>query len=120
MAIKSLEELEKARKALDEKEAKEVKAVRDAISKKKADLRSTARFLRSKEAREKKKREDHAKILLGVAMIWKCQNSAPSADGFKKALAEFYKDAPEKLQVAEFGLSLVVKRPESDSDRDSE
>jgi hypothetical protein len=56
--------------------------------------------------------------LVGVAMIWKCQTSPPSAEKFKELLAEFYSDSPERLKAALYGLSIAVKKPESDLEQD--
>jgi hypothetical protein len=59
--------------------------------------------------REQKKRENHAKILVGVAMIHQCQISEPSAGQFKALLEEFYSDSPERLKASLFGLTLTAK-----------
>ena len=51
-------------------------------------------------------------------MIWKCQTSPPSAEKFKELLAEFYSDSPERLKAALYGLTIAVKKPESDQEQD--
>jgi hypothetical protein len=33
-------------------------------------------------------------------------------------LEEFYSDSPERLKAALFGLSLIVKKPQSDAEQD--
>ena len=78
----------------------------------------TVRRLRAADIREKKKRDNHAKIVIGVAMIWKCQSSPPSAEKFKELLAEFYADSPERLNAAIYGLTIAVKKPENDQEQD--
>ncbi len=42
-------------------------------------------------------------------MIHQCQVSEASATKFKALLEEFYFDSPERLKVAIYGLSLIVK-----------
>jgi hypothetical protein len=64
------------------------------------------------------RRENHAKILVGVAMIHQCQTSEVSAAKFKALLEEFYSDSPERLNAALFGLTLTVKKPASDTEQD--
>jgi hypothetical protein len=117
---KTLEELEAQKKTLKEKAASEIAAVKKSLAEKTAHLKADERRLRAQSMKEKKRRDDHAKILIGVAMIWKCQASDQSVGKFKELLAEFYKDAPERLKAAEYGLTIAVKRPESDAQRDDE
>jgi hypothetical protein len=74
--------------------------------------------LRALDIREQKRRENHAKILVGVAMIHQCQISESSAGKFKALLEEFYSDSPERLKASLFGLSLSVKKPMNDEERD--
>ncbi len=38
--------------------------------------------------------------------------------GFKELLAEFYADSPERLNAAIYGLTIAVKKPESDQEQD--
>ncbi len=66
----------------------------------------------------RRRRENHAKILVGVAMIHQCQISEGSAGKFKALLEEFYSDSPDRLKAALYGLSLVVKKPRSDQEQD--
>ncbi len=68
--------------------------------------------------REQKRRENHAKILVGVAMIHQYQISEASAGKFKALLEEFYSDSPERLEASLFGLTLTVKKPCSDLEQD--
>ena len=51
-------------------------------------------------------------------MIHQCQTSEASAAKFKGLLEEFYADSPERLKAAQFGLSLIVKKPASDAEQD--
>ncbi len=76
------------------------------------------RPLPSSQIQDQKKRENHAKILVGVAMIQQCQGSEASAAKFKTLLEEFYSDSPERLKAALFGLTLTVKKPQSDAELD--
>jgi hypothetical protein len=115
---RTLEELQARKKAVQEQAAAEIAAVRKALAEKTAALKASERRLRAVDAREKKKRDNHAKIVVGVAMIWKCQNSPQSAEKFKELLAEFYADSPERLEAALHGLTIAVKKPESDQELD--
>jgi len=115
---KTLEELEAQKQSLKEKAAADIAAVKKALADKTATIKASERRLLAQSIKEQKRKDDHAKILVGVASIWKSQQSAQSVEKFKEFLAEFYKDAPEKLAAAQYGLSLIVKRPESDSQRD--
>jgi hypothetical protein len=115
---KSIQELEAQKKAIKEAAAAEVAAIRKATAEKVAALKSSERRLRALDIREQKKRENHAKIIVGVAMIHQCQISEGSAGRFKALLEEFYSDSPERLKASLFGLTLVVKKPSSDQEQD--
>jgi hypothetical protein len=115
---KSIQELEAQKKAIKEAAAAEVAAIRKATAEKVAALKSSERRLRALDIREQKRRENHAKILVGVAMIHQCQISESSAGKFKALLEEFYADSPERLKASLFGLSLTVKKPSNDQEQD--
>ena len=115
---KSIQELEAQKKAIKEAAAAEVAAIRKATAEKVAALKSSERRLRALDIREQKRRENHAKILVGVAMIHQCKVSESSAAKFKGMLEEFYADSPERLKAAVYGLSLTVKKPASDAEQD--
>jgi hypothetical protein len=115
---KSIQELEAQKKAIKEAAAAEVAAIRKATAEKVAALKSSERRLRALDIREQKRRENHAKILVGVAMIHQCQVSESSASKFKALLEEFYFDSPDRLKAAIYGLGLVVKKPSSDLEQD--
>lgn len=115
---KSIEELEAQKKAIREAAAVEVAAIRKATAAKVAALKSSERRLRALNIREQKRRDNHAKILVGVAMIHQCQVSDGSAAKFKGMLEEFYADSPDRLKNALYGLELIVKKPTSDTEQD--
>ena len=115
---KSNEELEAQKKAIREAAAAEVAAIRKAVALKVAALKSNERRLRSLDIRERKRRDNHAKILVGVAIIHQCRISEASAGRFKGLLEEFYADSPERLRNALYGLTLTVKKPASDAEQD--
>jgi hypothetical protein len=113
-----LESLQAQKKAIRDKADAEIAAVKKGLAEKQAALRANERRLRAKTLKTQKQQDDHAKILIGVAMIWKCQQSPESAKKFRELLTEFYKNSPERLEAAEYGLALTVKRSESDENRD--
>lgn len=115
---KSIQELEAQKKAIREAATAEVAAIRKATALKVAALKSSERRLRAVDLREQKRRDNHAKILVGVAMIHQCQISDASAAKFKGMLEEFYADSPDRLTNALYGLSLVVAKPSSDQEQD--
>jgi len=115
---KTIAELEAQKKAIKDAAAAEVAAIRKATAEKVAALKASERRLRALDIREQKKRENHAKIVVGVAMIHQCQVSEGSASKFKALLEEFYADSPERLKAALFGLTLTVKKPASDTEQD--
>ena len=115
---KSIEELEAQKKAIRDAAAAEVAAIRKATATKVAALKSSERRLRALDIREQKRRDNHAKILVGVAMIHQCRTSDASAAKFKGLLEEFYADSPDRLKNALYGLGLVVKKPSNDQDQD--
>ena len=115
---KSIEELEAQKKAIRDAAAAEVAAIRKATALKVAALKSSERRLRALNIREQKRRDNHAKILVGIAMIHQCRTSDASASKFKALLEEFYADSPDRLKNALYGLSLVVKKPSSDQEQD--
>ncbi len=115
---KSIQELEAQKKAIRDAAAAEVAAIRKATAARIIALKTSERRLRALDIREQKRRDNHAKILVGVAMIHQCQSSEASAAKFKGLLEEFYSDSPERLKNALYGLSLVVKKPSSDQEQD--
>lgn len=115
---KTIEELEAQKKAIKESAAAEIAAIRKAAAERTAALKSGERRLRAMGVQDQKRRENHAKILVGVAMIHQCQTSEASAAKFKAMLEEFYTDSPERLKAALSGLTLVVKKPASDEEQD--
>lgn len=115
---KTIAELEAQKKAIKEQAVQEIAAIRKATAERTAALKSSERRIRAEDIRNRKKRENHAKILVGVAIIHQCQTSDASASKFKALLEEFYSDSPERLNAALFGLTLTVKKPSSDAEQD--
>jgi hypothetical protein len=115
---KSIQELEAQKKAIRDAAAAEIEAIRKSTAAKVAALKSSERRLRALDIREQKRRDNHAKILVGVAMIHQCQTSEASATKFKGMLEEFYSDSPDRLKAALYGLGLAVKKPSSDQEQD--
>ena len=115
---KSIQELEAQKKAIRDAAAAEVAAIRKATAAKVNALKSSERRLRALDIRDQKRRDNHAKILVGVAMIHQCQVSEASAAKFKGMLEEFYSDSPDRLKNALYGLGLAVKKPSSDQEQD--
>ena len=115
---RTIEELEAAKKAIKETAAAGIAALRKATADKIATLKSNERRIRAEDIRNRKKRENHAKIVLGVAIIYQCQTSEASAAKFKGMLEEFYADSPERLKAAQYGLTLAVKKPVNDIEQD--
>ncbi len=72
---KSIAELEAQKKAIKEAANAEVAAIRKAAADRVNALKSSERRLRALDIREQKRRDNHAKILVGVAMIHQCQTS---------------------------------------------
>jgi G:T/U-mismatch repair DNA glycosylase len=115
---KTIEEVEAAKKAIKEAAAAEIAAIRKSSAQRTQALKASERRIRAQSIQDRKRRENHAKILIGVAMIHQCQSSEASASKFKALLEEFYADSPERLQAAKEGLTLTVKKPESDTEQD--
>lgn len=115
---KNIQELEAQKKAIREAAAAEIEAIRKSTAAKVAALKSSERRLRALDIREQKRRDNHAKILVGVAMIHQCHTSEASATKFKALLEEFYADSPDRLKNAFYGLGLTVKKPASDLEQD--
>jgi hypothetical protein len=109
--------LEAQKKALKEQAAQEIAAVRKALAEKTAALKANERRLRANSVRDQKKRDNHAKILLGVAAIHLHQSSEVFRKSFEARLSEFYSDSPLKLEAAKNGLGIAVKKPASDSEQ---
>ncbi len=114
----SLEELEARKRAIKEKAAAEIAAVRKELADKLAKQKAAERRLRAQTIKAQKKRDDHAKIILGVAAVAFCQQHKQAAQPFLDFLPSFYAEAQEKLEAARHGLTLSVVKPKSDSDRD--
>ena len=115
---KTIQELEAQKKAVRDAAAQEIAAIRKAAALRVAGLKTRERQLRAVHVREQKRRDNHAKILVGLAMIHQCRTSDASAAKFKGLLEEFYSDSPERLRNALYGLTLTVKKPSSDLEQD--
>ena len=115
---RTIEELEAQKKAIKDAAAAEIAAIKKAAADRTAALKAGERRLRAQSVQEQKRRENHAKILVGIAMIHQCQTSETSAAKFKELLEEFYADSPERLKAAQFGLTLAVKKPVNDAEQD--
>jgi len=115
---KTLDELEALKKSIKEAAAAKIAAIKKAASQRTAALKPGERQLRAKTIQDQKRRENHAKILVGIAMIHQCQTSEISATNFKNMLETFYGDSGERLKAALFGLTLPVKKPVSDAEQD--
>lgn len=115
---KRLEALQEQKKAIREKADAEIAAVKKELAQKQASLKANERRLRAQTLKAQKRRDDHAKILNGVAIIASCQKSPEATKKWQDFLSEFYRDAPEKLSEALYGLGLSIKRPRSDQERD--
>ena len=115
---RTVEELQAAKKAIKEAAASEIAAIRKASAERTQALKASERRIRAQSIQDRKRRENHAKILVGVAMIHECQSSEASAAKFKGMLDEFYADSPERLKAAHFGLSLPVTKPANDAEQD--
>ena len=115
---RTIEELEAQKKAIKEAAQAAIAAARKEAADKIAGLKAKERRIRAESVRDQKKRENHAKIVLGVAIIHQCQTSEASAAKFKELLEDFYADSPERLKAAQYGLTLAVKKPVSDVEQD--
>jgi Fe-S cluster assembly iron-binding protein IscA len=114
----TIEALKQKRVQIKADAAAKIADIKAAERKKAAALRAAIRKAATQEARERKKRDDHAKIMVGVGAIYFVQNDAEFRSVFERKLAEFYEKAPEKLEAAQHGLKLKVNKPEGNSDRD--
>lgn len=115
---KTIAELEAQKKAIKDAAQAAIAAARKKAADEIAALKSRERRIRAESVREQKKRENHAKIVLGVAIIHQCHISEASASKFKALLQDFYADSPERLNAALFGLTLTVLKPSSDAEQD--
>lgn len=82
-----------------------------------AEIRAKHRRAAVLHARAQKKRDDHAKILVGVAAINLYQVSPNFQEFLDRKLAEFYANAPAKLEAARQGLSITVVKPKNDGEQ---
>jgi hypothetical protein len=115
---RTIEELQAQKKLIKDQAAADIAAIRKSSSERTQALKPSERRIRAESIQKKKKLENHAKILVGVAMIHQCQTSEISAGKFKALLEDFYSDSPERLKAAQYGLSLSVKKPGSDTEQD--
>ena len=116
--LTTLEQLKARKEELAKERADEISQIRKNHAERIAALNADERRIRAVDVRNRKKRENHAKILVGVAMIHQCQSSEMAASRFKGLLDEFYADSPERLKEALWGLALIVKKPSSDQEQD--
>jgi hypothetical protein len=113
----SLSELEAQKKAVKETAAARIAEIRKDLADKTSKLHGRERQLRAQAIRDRKKQENHRKILVGVATIFQCQKSETAAAEFRGFLHAFYADSPNRLKGALEGLNLTVKKPTSDSEQ---
>ena len=81
-----LAELEAKKKAIREKADSEIAAVKREMADKLAKQKTTERRLRAQTIKAEKKRDDHAKIILGVAAVAFCQQHKQDAQPFLSPL----------------------------------
>jgi len=89
-----LESLQAQKKAIRDKADAEIAAVKKGLAEKQAALRANERRLRAKTLKTQKQQDDHAKILIGVAMRTATMAENLHADNWQ----DKYRDpAPEPL-----------------------
>lgn len=114
-SVGSLQDLEARKHAIREKARKRIEAAKKARTEETKALARLERQLRAKEADNKKKGENHSKILLGIVLI-DMANHEPALKAKIEAHArQFFAKSPGRLEAALNGLSLTVTKPESEA-----
>lgn len=117
-SINSIQELEARKQAIREEAKRKIEAAKKARTDEIKALRRLERQVRAKEAAERKKAENHAKILLGIVAI-DLANHDPALKAKVEAHArQFFASSPGRVEAALNGLALTVIRPESDAWKD--
>ncbi len=117
-SINSTQELEARKQAIREEARRKIEAAKKTRADEIKALRRLERQVRAKEAAEKKKAENHAKILLGIIAI-DLANHDPALKAKVEAHArQFFASSPGRVEAALKGLALTVIRPESDAWKD--
>lgn len=114
-SINSIQELEARKQAIREDAKRKIEAAKKARANEIKALRRLERQVRAKEAIEKKKAENHAKILLGIIAIDLASHD-PSLKAKVEAHArQFFASSPGRVEAALKGLALTVTKPDNDA-----
>jgi uncharacterized protein (DUF2236 family) len=110
-----MEELEARKLAIKEEAKRKI----DDAKKIRADeikaLSRVERQVRAKLAAEKRKAEDHAKILLGIITIDMANNDPSLKAKVEAHLRQFFAKSPGRIEAALKGLALTVAKPDNDA-----
>lgn len=114
-SINSTQELEARKQAIREEARQKIEAAKKTRANEIKTLRRLERQIRAKEAAEKKKAENHAKVLLGIIAI-DLANHDPSLKTKIEAHAkQFFASSPGRVEAALKGLALTVAKPDNDA-----
>lgn len=113
---RTAEQLAEEKRKVDENTKAAIAKLKETGIKKKASLEIARRRAAAVDARTQRKRDDHAKILIGVASIQLGHENTIARTRLKEMLGKFYADSPVRLQAALEGLSIRVTRPATDAE----
>ena len=114
-SIKSLEELEARKLAIREEAKRKIEAAKKARADDIKALKILERRVRAKEAIEKKKADNHAKILLGILAIDMANHDSALKAKIESHARQFFANSSGRIEAALRGLSLTVTAPDNDA-----
>ncbi len=113
---RTAEQIAEEKRKIDENTKAAIAKLKETRAKKKANLEIALRRVTAVDARAQRKRDDHAKILIGVASIQLGHESTTAHTRLKDMLGKFYADSPVRLEAALAGLNIRVTKPATDAD----
>ena len=107
-------ELEKRKLEIRNKKREEIEAVKKTREAELKALNKLKKAVQEKEAKEKRKRENHSKVVFSVAVINLVNQDAALKERIEKHLNQFYENSPARLAAAIEAFGIAVTKPESD------
>lgn len=115
----SREQIETLKASIRAEAQKKITEIKKTRSKEQQAIKRAAWQLKAKEAAQRKKADNHAKIVLGVAVIDLAQNDVALREKIETHVRQFYAQSPGRLDAALNALSLTVTKPESEAWREN-
>lgn len=114
-SISTLEDLDAHKKKIKQEAQRKIEAAKKARADEIKALARLERQIRARAATEKKRSENHAKIVLGIIAIDLANHDSSLKQKLETHARQFFAESPGRIEAALKGLSLTVAKPEDDT-----